>query len=63
MNAPLTHCKLCGHDAPPEHVRKHRQSDLDEIVQYTIRMIKSRHPEWTEDDPACQKCWDFYRRL
>jgi hypothetical protein len=63
MKPNLTHCKLCGHDVPPGHVHKPRANDLSEVVDYTIRMIKSRHPEWTENDPACQKCWDFYRQL
>ncbi|HAV61468.1 MAG TPA: hypothetical protein DCY13_03785 [Verrucomicrobiales bacterium] len=63
MNALPTHCQLCGHDVPQEHVRQHRATETDEIVRYTINMIKARHPEWTENDPACQKCWDFYRQL
>lgn len=33
------------------------------MIDYTISFIKEQHPEWTEQDPTCQKCWDYYQQL
>jgi hypothetical protein len=56
-------CSLCRHEIPASYLHVHREQESREIVDYTIGLIKARHPEWTENDPACQKCWEYYRNL
>ena len=58
-----TQCALCDQDIAATELRTHRERETREIVQFTINMIKARHPEWTQDDPACQRCWDYYQSL
>lgn len=60
MNSSTIKCSLCQHEIPAAYLRAHRAQETREIEQYTIDFIKSRHPEWSEDDPTCQKCWDQY---
>jgi hypothetical protein len=26
-----------------------------------VELIKQSHPDWSENDPTCQKCWDEFR--
>ena len=33
------------------------------MIEYTLGMIKERHPEWIKNDPTCQRCWDYYKNL
>ena len=63
MNTGKTTCILCHHEIPTSYLRAHREHEMREIVEYTIDMIKGRHPEWTENDPTCQKCWDYYQTI
>ena len=63
MTANKTTCSLCQHDIAISKLRAHRERETREIVERTINMIKSRHPEWAENDPTCQKCWDYYQSL
>ncbi len=56
-------CSLCLEDVTPEELRAHRERDKREMVEYTIGVIRSHHPEWAEKDPACQRCWDYYESL
>lgn len=63
MNTTKTTCSLCLHDIPASELRAHREQETREILDYTIAMIKDRHPEWTADDPTCQLCWDYYRNI
>lgn len=56
-------CSLCAHVVPRRHLHQHQTEENRAVVEYTINLIKSRHPEWSADDPSCQKCWDFYRQL
>ena len=41
----------------------HRAEEKQLAVEYTISLIKQRHPEWSETDPVCRRCWDYYRSL
>ena len=41
----------------------HRAEEKRLAVEYTLRVIKQRHPEWSETDPVCQRCWGYYRKL
>ena len=54
-------CSLCQHEIPEEFLRAHRSQETNDIVAYTIELIKQGHPDWSENDPTCQKCWDEYR--
>ena len=63
MTATKTTCSLCQHDIASSDLRAHRKCETREIVEYTINMIKSRHPEWVANDPTCQMCWDYYQSL
>jgi len=58
-----TICSLCQHEIPAGYLMKHREEETREIVEYTVSLIKSNHPEWTQTDSMCQKCWDYYRAL
>lgn len=63
MIATKTTCTLCQHDIATSELRAHRERETREIVEYTISLIKSRHPEWAENDPTCQRCWNYYQSL
>lgn len=63
MTATKTTCSLCQHDIASHELRAHRERETRAIVDYTINMIKSRHPEWAAADPTCQMCWDYYQSL
>ena len=63
MTAAKTTCSLCQHDIATSELRAHRERETREIVEYTINMIKARHPEWAENDPTCQLCWNYYQNL
>ena len=63
MTATRTTCSLCHHSIASSELRAHSERETREIVEYTINMIKSRHPEWAANDPTCQKCWDYYQSL
>jgi hypothetical protein len=54
-------CSLCQHEIPATYLRQHQAAETREIVAYTIELIKQGHPEWSDADPTCQKCWDEYR--
>ncbi len=54
-------CTLCQHEIPAAHLRARREEEPLEITTHTIQLIKEDHPEWTERDPVCQRCWDEYR--
>ena len=41
----------------------HRAEEKRLAVEYTLRVIKQRHPEWSETDPVCRRCWEYYRNL
>ncbi len=56
-------CPLCGEQVPAGQLYDHKAADNRAAVAYTISVIKDRHPEWTQDDPACRRCWDYYRTL
>lgn len=63
MSNALAHCPLCKHDVPASQLRARREQETREIVEYAVNLIKARHPEWTENDPVCQRCWDYYQSL
>lgn len=63
MNANKTTCTLCHEEIASTEIRLHRERETREIVEYTINMIKSRHPEWVATDSTCQRCWDYYQSL
>jgi hypothetical protein len=54
-------CSVCQEEIPAEYLRVHQAQENKEIVAYTIELIKQNHPDWTDSDPTCQKCWDQYR--
>jgi hypothetical protein len=56
-------CSLCQHEIPAAHLRDHRERETRDIVAYTVELIKQGHPEWSENDSTCQKCWDEYEKL
>jgi hypothetical protein len=62
MPTAKTVCSLCQHEIPTAYLRAHRAQETRDIVAYTVELIKQSHPEWTESDPTCQKCWDEYQK-
>ena len=63
MSASKIQCTLCDQFISSDELHTQRELETHEIVEYTINMIKARHPEWTKDDPTCRICWDYYRSL
>jgi transposase len=56
-------CPLCQHTMPAEMLRVRLQTEAREIRDYTIKMIRTRHPDWVQSDGACPRCWQYYQRL
>lgn len=47
-------CTLCNNEA----------NDLYRIAEeYVLGVIKKEHPEWVEENGACQKCVEHYKAL
>jgi len=63
MTTSKTICSLCHHEITISDFRSHRERETREVIEYTINLIKARHPEWAENDPTCQMCWDYYQQL
>jgi hypothetical protein len=63
MSARKVHCPLCNEDVPATLLYDHQAEEKRSAVEYTLSIIKQRQPEWTETDPVCQLCWDYYRNL
>ncbi len=63
MKTATTLCSLCQRHVPTVQLHLHQKAEAKAAEEYTIEMIKSHHPEWAEQDPACQKCWEYYRQL
>jgi hypothetical protein len=56
-------CSICQHQIPAAFLRAHQAEENREIIAYTIDLIKQNHPEWSENDPTCQQCWDQYQQI
>src|SRR5580765_8131118 len=39
-------CSICQHEIPAEYLKKHREEETREMIEYTVGLIKSNHPEW-----------------
>ncbi len=63
MSAATVRCPLCNQDVPAAMFYDHRAEENRLAVEYTLNIIKDRHPEWSQTDPVCQPCWDYYRKL
>ena len=63
MIASKVKCSLCYHDISSAELRAHREEETRDMIEYTIEFIKMRHPEWAQNEPTCQLCWDYYRGL
>ena len=53
-------CLLCRESARIAEIPgrlMHQQGDLHAS---TVEMIKTLHPQWTEQDGLCWRCWRFY---
>jgi hypothetical protein len=44
MTATKTTCSLCQHDISTHELKKHREEETKEMIEYTLGMIKDRHP-------------------
>jgi hypothetical protein len=56
-------CRLCYLQFPAGQLRAHIEEETETARNYTIKMIRSRHPDWVASDGACPKCWDYYKQL
>ncbi len=56
-------CPLCKESFPLSDLHDHMIAEQAEIRQYTVKMIQRRHPDWVEEDGACERCWKFYSGL
>lgn len=63
MNEEKAVCSLCQHEIDAKDLHRHRQEETKEIIDYTISLIKSRHPAWVAENGVCVKCWEHYRNL
>jgi hypothetical protein len=63
MPATTVHCPLCNEIVPATMLYDHQAEENRVAVEYTLSLIKERHQEWSETDPVCQRCWDYYRKL
>jgi len=50
-------CSVCG-----ENIGQELLVFIDHTDQHIINVIKTKHPEWAEDDGMCKKCVDYYRK-
>ena len=58
-----TDCPICGESVETRELRRHINSDEQEIRNYTLDLIKSSHADWVEENGACPKCWEYYKSL
>ena len=63
MATTTVRCSLCNEDVPAALLYDHQTEEKRLAVEYALSVIKERHPEWSETDPVCQRCWDYYRNL
>lgn len=50
-------CPTCGENMP---------RDLLVVVPHTeehiVDAIKKKHPDWTEEEVTCKKCYEYYKK-
>jgi hypothetical protein len=63
MGARVIKCSLCHHLISEDELRLQPEDKIREASDDTIGLIKSSHPGWSQNDPTCQLCWDYYRKL
>ena len=56
-------CPLCEQGVPASLLQKHIESEQKGIRHYLIEQIRGAHPGWVEENGACPKCWEYYRKL
>ena len=56
--AKMKQCPICGKAATEGIVDLCLTS-----YKYVMDAIKKEHPEWVEEDGACPKCMQYYKRL
>jgi len=49
-------CALCKQPAGDTLIKFQDHTD-----RHIVDLIKHDHPNWTEKDGACQKCYDYYK--
>jgi len=54
-------CPLCGRIFPQWRLHKHINSEAWRVRKEIIIQIQEEHPDWVDQDGACQRCWESYR--
>ena len=54
-------CPLCGRILPQWRLHKHIRSERWQMRNEIMIQIQEEHPDWVEQDAACQRCWESYR--
>ena len=49
-------CSVCG-----EQVEGDLLVYINHTEEHIMDEIKTKHPDWVEDDGLCKKCVDYYR--
>jgi CheY-like chemotaxis protein len=53
-------CPLCHESAQVAEIPRRFIRDHGDLYASTVEMIKTLHPQWTEQDGLCWRCWRFY---
>ena len=51
-------CPLCGETVARESKLLHLQLD-----RWLLKLVRKAHPNWSQADGACPKCWEEIRKL
>ncbi len=54
-------CPLCEKGFPGERLHQHIDSEHARLRRNTIQVIQAYHPDWVEEDGACEPCWKSFR--
>ncbi len=50
-------CPLCG-----KKIEREIKDILKHQDEHVVDKIKQKHPDWSESDGLCQKCYDYYKK-
>jgi len=51
-------CRICNREIDDFVSIAHIKAE-----EYLLELIEKDHPKWKDEDKACHKCIDYYRKL
>lgn len=51
------HCPTCG-----EELEDDLKIYIDHVEFEIVELIKKDHPDWTDDNGTCPKCYEYYKK-